>query len=78
VHGESSGQWRKDPIATLRLSPIAHQSLIEADILFVGQLQDRVLENSDRWHEEIDGITGAMAAAIVDKLNDFIFNDGGR
>lgn len=76
-HGERSNEWRKDPIAALRLSVIATKALVDSDIVCVGQLQDLVLNNGDSWWEEIEGLTAAVAAAIVDKLNDFVFRDGG-
>lgn len=77
-HGEHSVEWRKDPVTALRLSPIATEALIQADIVCVGQLQDAVMNNPDTWWEKFDGLTSAIAAAIADKLNDFIFRDGGR
>lgn len=72
-HGEHSDQWRTEPIAALNLSPTATRFLIDADIIAVGQLQDRVLASAAEWYMQIEGITAAVAAAIVDKLNDFIY-----
>tara|TARA_R110002049_G_scaffold59417_1_gene160657 strand:+ start:1304 stop:1849 length:546 start_codon:yes stop_codon:yes gene_type:complete len=77
-HGEHASEWRKKPIAALRLSPIAAKALVDADIIVIGQLQDAVLESPHDWYDRIDGINPAMAAAIVDKLNDFVFRDGGK
>jgi len=71
-HGANADEWRKDPISALRLSLVATNFLTAADVLFVGQLQDRVQAKPDDWHELIEGITPPMAAAIVDRLNDFI------
>ena len=77
-HGDHASEWRKDPIAALRLSPLATKALIDSDIVAIGQLQDRVLDNPDNWWESIDGLSDAIAAAIVDKLNDFVLRDGDR
>ncbi len=77
-HGESADQWRRDPISALRLSAHAAGLLIDADVIVIGQLQDRVLDKPQDWWESIDGLTASVAAAIADKLNDFIYDDGGR
>lgn len=77
-HGEHAAEWRKDPISALKLSPIANKLLIDAEIILVGQLQDMVLAAPGEWWERIDGLTASVAAAIADKLNDFIFRDGDR
>jgi hypothetical protein len=71
-HGAHSEEWRKEPVSALRLSLIASNLLAAADVLFVGQLQDRVQRRPDDWSDEIEGLTAPMAAAIADKLNDFI------
>ena len=71
-HGAHSDEWRKEPVAALRLSLIATNLLAAADVLFVGQLQDRVQAKPDDWFAEIEGLTAPMAAAVADKLNDFI------
>ena len=71
-HGAHSDEWRKEPISALRLSLIATTVLNAADLVFVGQLQDRVQANAAAWWETIEGLTAPMAAAIADKLNDFI------
>lgn len=71
IHGEHAKEWRTEPIATLGLSLLSLQALADADIVLVGQLQDRVLD-SKSWWESINGLTAGSAAAIVDRLNDFI------
>lgn len=71
-HGAHSAEWRTEPISALRLSLVATNLLTAADVLFVGQLQDRVQEKPDDWWESIDGLTPPLAAAIGDRLNDFI------
>jgi hypothetical protein len=73
THGHGSDEWRKEPIAALKLSGAAMRALIAVDIVLVGQLQDRVLADRD-WHEGLDGIGDGMADAIEAKLNDFIFD----
>ncbi|TWU66471.1 hypothetical protein [Crateriforma conspicua] len=73
VHGVNSDQWRKEPIAALKLSLPAQIALTEGDIMLVGQLQDRVLNDPDKWWEKVSGLTHGMAAAITDRLNDFIY-----
>lgn len=78
LHGEHADEWRRDPISALRLSPNAAAFLIDADIILVGQLQDRVLANPFEWHDSVPGLTLGIAAAIKDRLNDYIFRDGGR
>lgn len=72
VHGINSDQWRLEPIAALRLSLPAQMALNDADIMLVGQLQDRVLKSPEAWWESISGLNFGMAAAICDLLNDFI------
>jgi hypothetical protein len=71
-HGKHSDEWRKEPISALRLSLVATNVLTAADVLLVGQLQDRVQADANAWFEKIEGLTPPMAAAIADKLNDFI------
>ena len=71
-HGAHADEWRKEPISALRLSLIATNVLAAADVLFVGQLQDRVQADADAWFTRIEGLTAPMAAAVADKLNDFI------
>lgn len=77
-HGAHADEWRKEPIAAMRLSLVATNLLAAKDVLFVGQLQDRVQADGEAWFKEIDGITPPMAAAIVDKLNDFITDRTGK
>jgi hypothetical protein len=77
-HGEGSKEWRKEPISALTLSLVATEVLTAADIVFVGQLQDRIqaeqpaAESGAEWWEAIEGLTAPVAAAIADRLNDFI------
>jgi hypothetical protein len=71
-HGKHSDEWRKEPISALRLSLMATNLLTAADVIFVGQLQDRVQAKPADWWKETEGITDPMAAAIGDLLNDFI------
>ena len=75
-HGKNAGNWREKPISVLRLSPLASNALIEADIVFIGQLQDLILADPDDWWTETANLTDAVAAAIADKLNDFISKGG--
>lgn len=75
-HGTNAAKWRELPLSELRLSPAATSILYEADILFIGQLQDRVLDNSEGWWNEIKGLTAPIAAAIADKLADFAKKGG--
>jgi len=70
--GARAGQWRKEPIAVLKLSAAAMRSLIAADIVLVGQLQDLILADPDEWHEEFDGISAGMAEAIASKFYAFV------
>ena len=72
LHGKGCSKWRQEPISALRLSLSAVQALTGQDILFVGQLQDRVMAKSHSWWEEVTGLNASVAAAIVDRLNDFI------
>jgi hypothetical protein len=71
-HGEGSKTWRKEPISALRLSLVATNLLTAADVIFVGQLQDRIQANEATWWEQIKELTPPMAAAIADRLSDFI------
>lgn len=73
IHGENSTEWRKEPIAELKLSLVAVKSLTDADIVLVGQLQDLVLADGKSWWEKIPGLSHGIAMAIADRLNDFIF-----
>jgi hypothetical protein len=71
-HGEHASEWRTEPIAALRLSLPSQIALTDAEIMLVGQLQDRVLAKPDDWWMTINGLTAGSAAAICDRLNDFI------
>lgn len=75
-HGKNAAQWREQPISVLRLSPTASAFLIEAEILFIGQLQDVILDDPETWWEFVPGLTAPIAAAIADKLNDFAGKGG--
>lgn len=72
THGRNCDQWRAEPIAVLRLSAGAHNALVDAEIVLVGQLQDRMIAKPKDWAAEIPGLTAGSAAAIADRLNDFI------
>lgn len=76
THGPNAEQWREKPVAVLRLSPAASNLLTEADIVFIGQLQDRILENPEEWWQDVEGLTEPLAAAIADKLADFSSKGG--
>lgn len=79
AHGEGAEQWREKPVSVLRLSPMASTALIEAGVVFVGQLQDLILAGpADSWWKSTPGLTDAMAAAIADKLNAFAMKGGRR
>lgn len=73
VHGKHSSEWRAEPVANLKLSVNALKALVDNDIMLVGQLQDRVLASPRDWWEQFSDLGQAVAAAIVDKLNNFIF-----
>lgn len=71
VHGENATEWRKEPISELALSAGATRALIDADIVLVGQLQDRVMKGPS-WADEFESINEGMAQAIEAKLHQFI------
>ena len=75
-HGTNAGKWREMSVSSLRLSPVATSLLYDAEILFIGQLQDRVLDDPADWWKEITGLTVSIAAAIADKLADFARKGG--
>lgn len=75
-HGTNAGKWRERPISILKLSPTATNLLYEAEILFIGQLQDCILKDPAAWWEAIMGLTEPIAAAIADKLNAFAKKGG--
>jgi hypothetical protein len=77
-HGANADEWRKEPISALRLSLVATNLLTAADVIFVGQLKDRVQEKPDDWWESIEGLTAPMALAIGDRLNDFVAEHTGK
>lgn len=77
-HGAHADEWRKEPISALRLSLIATNLLTAADVMFVGQLQDRLQDAPDDWWEKIDGLTAPVAMAIADQLNEFINDRTGK
>lgn len=70
-HGANATEWRKEPLTALNLSALAMRALIAADVVLVGQLQDRVLSGQE-WWKGIEGITDAMSQAIESKLHEFI------
>lgn len=72
IHGEHSTEWRSEPISALKLSLPSQIALNDAEIMLVGQLQDRVLAKPETWWEEVSGLSFGTAVAIVDRLNDFI------
>lgn len=71
-HGAHSEQWRKEPISALRLSLPATNLLTAADVIFIGQLQDRMQDDPDEWWMQIEGLTQPVAFAVADRLADFI------
>lgn len=75
-HGTNAAKWRELPLSELRLSPISTSLLYEAEILFIGQLQDRILSDPETWWESIEGLTAPIAAAVADKLSDFAKKGG--
>jgi hypothetical protein len=77
VHGANAEEWRKEPIVVLELSAAALRVLVDADIVLVGQLQDRILKGED-WAADLAGLTGGMAQAIEAKLQAFIDDRGSK
>ena len=71
VHGLHSDEWRKEPVIVLDLSTAALRALIDADVVLVGQLQDRILKGEE-WSAELEGVNEGMAQAIEVKLQQFI------
>jgi hypothetical protein len=81
VQGAGAAEWRNDPIVLLELSAAALRALIDADVVLVGQLQDRILasrETGDEWALEIPGISEAIAQAIEAKLQAFVEKRGSK
>ena len=70
--GAGSTEWRKEPIAVLGLSAAALRALIGADIVLVGQLQDRMLADPDEWFAALEGVTSGMAEAIAAKFYAYV------
>lgn len=75
-HGPNSVKWRELPISTLRLSPTSTSLLYQAEVLFIGQLQDRIMNDPNEWWTKIEGLTPPIAAAISDKLHDWVAKGG--
>lgn len=71
LHGKNSLEWRSEPVAVLKLSAAALRALIDADIVLVGQLQDRMLASPDEWSKPLE-ISVGMAEAIAAKLHEFV------
>jgi len=69
-HGQHSDEWRKEPISALGLSALAVRALLDADIVLVGQLQDRILAGPE-WAADLK-IGEGIAQAIEAKLHEFI------
>jgi hypothetical protein len=72
THGANAADWRKEPITALRLSAVAVQLLVAADIVLVGQLQDAMLADASDWWERIEGLSSGLADAIQVKFDDFV------
>ena len=62
----------------LRLSLVATRALTDSDVMFVGQLQDRMLAAPAEWWKKFQGLTDASAAAIADQLAEFLKEVTGR
>jgi len=71
VHGEHAKEWRSETVAVLKLSAAAMRALIDANIVLVGQLQDRLLADPDAWYGPVQ-ISLGMAEAIAAKLQEFV------
>ena len=78
THGKNAAKWREEPVSVLRLSPTSTELLYAAEILFIGQLQDRILENPQEWWKSVEGLNLSIAAAIADKLSDFSSKGGAQ
>lgn len=77
VHGVNADEWRKEPVVVLDLSAAALRALIDADVVLVGQLQDRILKGEE-WADGLEGVSEGMAQAIEAKLREFIEDRSGR
>lgn len=75
--GAGAGEWRKEPIAVLGLSAAAMRALIAADIVLVGQLQDRMLADPDDWHAEIEGLSAGIGEAVAAKFHAYVEEKSG-
>ena len=72
TQGAGATEWRKEPIAVLGLSAVALRALIAADVVLVGQLQDRMLADPDEWFAALEGVTPGMAEAIAAKFHAYV------
>lgn len=72
IHGVNASEWRNESIARLGLSAAALRALIDAEIVLVGQLQDRIVARPSTWMVEIEGLNDGMAQAIEAKLDQFV------
>jgi rhamnose utilization protein RhaD (predicted bifunctional aldolase and dehydrogenase) len=70
VHGKDSTAWRQEPISALGLSALAMRALLDADVVLVGQLQDRILKGPT-WAQDLN-ISDGIAQAIEAKLHQFV------
>lgn len=75
-HGPNASKWRELPLTALKLSPTSTSLLYEADVLFIGQLQDRIMDDPNQWWESIPGLTQPIAASVADKLADWVAKGG--
>ncbi len=71
VHGVNADEWRKEPVVVIDLSAAALRALVDADVVLVGQLQDRIL-SGEGWAAGLAGVSDGMAQAIEAKLQEFI------
>jgi uncharacterized protein YdcH (DUF465 family) len=72
VHGKNAADWRSEPINVLLISPRSIELLNAADIVLVGQLQDKMLDGGRDWWKAIEGLNEGIAAAIADGISEFI------
>ncbi len=71
-HGRGAGEWRKEPITALRLSAVAMQCLVAADIVLIGQLQDAIQDDPEDWWTKVEGVTSGMADAVQVKYEEYV------
>lgn len=76
THGRGASEWRKEPITALRISAVAMQCLVAADIVLVGQLQDAIMDDPENWWQRVEGVSSGMADAIQVKYEEFVANHG--